>query len=136
MVFDSCVWIEWFTDGPNADAYTDAFADLGQIVVPTIVVHEVTKWIRKHRREEDVDRAMALMLQGQVRPMDEVIAEQSSALAVGLQLPSADAIVLAHARVERVELLTQDQHFKDLDGVRYVEPPTVHPDPSKRKRRQ
>jgi predicted nucleic acid-binding protein len=37
------------------------------------------------------------------------------------KLPLADSIILATAHIHKVTLWTQDEHFKNLPGVEYVE---------------
>jgi predicted nucleic acid-binding protein len=38
-----------------------------------------------------------------------------------LKLAMADSIILATARLNNATLWTQDEHFKNLDGVKYIE---------------
>ena len=38
-----------------------------------------------------------------------------------LKLPMADSIILATARDQDATLWTQDEHFKAVEGVRYIE---------------
>ncbi len=38
-------------------------------------------------------------------------------------LPMADAIILATAQAYEAVLWTQDSHFKEIDGVRYIPKP-------------
>ena len=40
---DSCGWLEYFADGPNADFYAAALEDTGSLIVPTICILEVFK---------------------------------------------------------------------------------------------
>jgi len=40
---------------------------------------------------------------------------------VELGLPMADSVMLATARAYNATLWTQDAHFKDVEGVKYVE---------------
>lgn len=37
-VVDSCVWMDWVTNGPSANAYEELFSDLSTLTVPTIVI--------------------------------------------------------------------------------------------------
>jgi len=37
------------------------------------------------------------------------------------KLPMADSIILATARAYKATLWTQDEHFKNLPGVEYIE---------------
>ncbi|MBU2546715.1 MAG: PIN domain-containing protein, partial [Gammaproteobacteria bacterium] len=53
ILVDSCVWIEYLIDSPLADKYEEYLKDPSQIVIPTIVLYEVYKKIRRERREED-----------------------------------------------------------------------------------
>jgi hypothetical protein len=38
---DSCGWLEYFADGPNADFYGAALEDTGSLLLPTICLLEV-----------------------------------------------------------------------------------------------
>ncbi len=40
---DSCGWLEYFADGPNADFYAPALEDPGALLVPSICLVEVFK---------------------------------------------------------------------------------------------
>jgi len=42
-------------------------------------------------------------------------------LIIGAQLPMADSIILATARAQNATLWTQDEHFKEIEGVKYIE---------------
>jgi len=42
-------------------------------------------------------------------------------LSYELKLPLADSIILATARLHQATLWTQDEHFKGLEGVQYIE---------------
>jgi len=42
-------------------------------------------------------------------------------ISIELKLAMADSIILATARAYNATLWTQDEHFKDIEGVRYIE---------------
>ena len=48
---DSCGWLEYFADGPNADFYAAAIEDTGSLLVPTICLIEVFKRVFQQRGE-------------------------------------------------------------------------------------
>ncbi len=58
-LIDSSGWLEFFTDGPLAGAYSNHLRNLNEVVTPTIVLYEVYKVIKRQRREEDALAAVA-----------------------------------------------------------------------------
>ncbi len=119
-VVDSCGWLEYFADGPNAGFFAPALevAD-GTLVVPTLCLYEVFKSILGQTTREEALRKVAVMRQGNVVALDETLALDAAVLGRELKLPMADSIILATARGRRAVLWTQDAHFEDVDGVRY-----------------
>jgi predicted nucleic acid-binding protein len=61
------------------------------------------------------------MKHGKVIEIDESLALSAARLSAELKLPMADSLILATARACNALLWTQDEHFKDLEGVKYVE---------------
>ena len=119
-VVDSCGWLEFLAAGPNADFFSEPLADTTTLVVPAISVYEVFKRVLQQRDEGDALQAVALMQQGRIIDLDAGHAIAAAKLSVDLQLPMADAIMLAVARAHDATLWTQDSHFESVDGVRYV----------------
>ena len=119
-VVDSCGWLEYFADGPNADFFAPAIEDTASLLVPTLSVFEVFKRILQQRTEADALRAIALMRQGRGVDLDDHLALGAARLSVDLKLPPADSILLYSARFHAATLWTQDGHFAGLEGVRYV----------------
>lgn len=120
-VVDSSAWLEYFADGPNADAFARAIEKTSELIVPTISIYEVFKRVLQQRGEDDAFRAVALMMSGSVVDLDIVIAMEAAAISCELKLPMADSIMLATARAYEAILWTQDTDFRDLDAVRYFE---------------
>jgi predicted nucleic acid-binding protein len=46
-------------------------------------------------------------------------------LSAELKLPLADSLILAVVRAYQAVLWTQDEHFKGMEGVRFIEKPTA-----------
>lgn len=44
-VIDSSGWIEFFTDGQNSDKFESVLNSADELVVPTIIITEVYRWL-------------------------------------------------------------------------------------------
>ncbi|MFW6123305.1 MAG: type II toxin-antitoxin system VapC family toxin [Thermodesulfobacteriota bacterium] len=119
---DSCGWLEYFADGPQADFYAPALEDPGSLLVPTICLFEVFKRVLQQRGEDAALQAAAAMHQGQIAPLDATLALKAARLSHDLKLPLADSVILASAQTYLAVIWTQDVHFKGLEGVRYIDP--------------
>jgi predicted nucleic acid-binding protein len=117
VLVDSSGWIEFFTDGPLAAGYSKYLKDLSKVVVPTIVIYEVYKKIKKEKTEEEALLAVSLINRTSVIPLSESIALLAADLSLKHLLPMADAIVYATALEENCKVVTSDTHFKGLDRV-------------------
>jgi predicted nucleic acid-binding protein len=118
-VVDTSGWLEYVTDGPNADFFAPAIEARHRLVVPTISIHEVFKWILRERGEDAAFETVALMQQGRVVDMDVAFAIVSARLGRDHRLPLADSVMLATARASNAVLWTQDADFEGLDDVAY-----------------
>ena len=118
---DSCGWLEYFADGPNADFYAKALEDPGSLLVPTICLLEVFKRVLQQRGEDAALQAAAAMHQGLVVPLDVPLALSAAKISHDLKLPLADSVIIATAQSNSATIWTQDSHFKGLEGIRYLE---------------
>jgi predicted nucleic acid-binding protein len=120
-IVDSSGWLEYFTEGSNADFFAPAIEDTKNLLVPVICIYEVFKKILQPSGISEAQTHVSDMEQGQVIEIDESLALSAAKLSADLKLPMADSFILATARANDAILWTQDEHFKDLDGVKYVE---------------
>ena len=60
------------------------------------------------------------MQRGQVGDLTPGLAIDAAHLGLRLRLPFADSIILATARGFQTTLWTQDPHFANIEGVRYL----------------
>jgi len=120
-VVDSSGWLEYFADEPNADFFASAIENKKELLVPAISLYEVFKRVYQQRTEDDALKAVAQMLQGQMIELNGSSAIRAAKVSPDLGLPMADSIILATAIVHEATLWTQDEHFKDIPGVRYVQ---------------
>jgi predicted nucleic acid-binding protein len=119
---DSCGWLEYFADGPNAAAFAPALEKSAQLLVPTICLAEVFKVICRQRGEGPALSAIAHMRQGTVVDLSAAIALRAGKVMVEERLPLADSIIMATAREHRAVIWTQDEHFKGRPEARYFKP--------------
>ena len=120
-VVDSSGWLEYFANASNADFFAPAITDEPNLVVPTICMFEVFKRLSIQRGKEAALQAMGMLYRGQLAALSDEIALQAALLSLEHILPLADSIILATARTQKATLWTQDEHFKDLYGVEYIE---------------
>jgi predicted nucleic acid-binding protein len=120
-IIDSSGWLEYFAKGPNGEFFAPAIQDSDHLVVPTISIYEVYKRIVLQRDEEEALSAVGWMALGQIADLTQEIVLNAADLSVDHKLPMADSIILATARANNASLWTQDEHFKGLADVRYIE---------------
>lgn len=120
-VIDSSGWLEYFISGENASFFAPPIQDVANVVVPTISIFEVFKRTLMEKGRTDALEAVAIMYDGNVIDLDREIALIAADLSIELKLPMADSIILATARAHNATLWTQDEHFKGIEGVKYVE---------------
>ena len=118
-VVDSSAWLEYLAAGPNAAFFADAIENVAELVVPTISIYEVFKRIVQQRSENEALQVVAVMQQGHVSEMDSTVALSAARISLDHQLPMADSVMLATARLNKAILWTQDGHFEGLPDVRY-----------------
>ena len=119
-VVDSSGWLEYFADGPNATEFAKPIQATNTLVVPSISLFEVFKRVMTQRGEDAALEAIALMRQGRVVPLNDVLALDGARLSVEHHLPMADSIILATALAHKATLWTQDADFEHVPDVRFV----------------
>lgn len=120
-VVDSSAWLEYFTDGPNADFFSAPIEDFKTLIVPTISLYEIFKKVLSDRGEAEAFKAIAQMKQGRVVDLDEDTAFSAARISIDCHIPMADSIVLATAKAHKAKLWTQDEHFNGMPGVAFHE---------------
>ncbi len=118
-VVDSSGWLEFFSAGPNADAFSEPILDLTSLIVPVVTIYEVCKVVLRESAESEALQAVAAMQKGKVIDMTAGIAINASKISLQHDLPMADSIILATARVYDCVVWTQDSHFEHLSGVKF-----------------
>ena len=116
---DSCGWLDYFADGPNALFFAEPIEQTDRLIVPSLSLFEVFKSVLLQRGENDALRAITAMQQGAVIDLDAFLALSAARLSVENKLPMADSVILATAREHDATLWTQDADFKGLEKVQY-----------------
>jgi len=120
-IVDSSGWLEYFAEGGNAEFFAPAIEDTKNLLVPVICMYEVFKKLLQQSGLNEAQVHISDMKQGKIVEIDESLALSAAKLSAELKLPMADSLILATARANNATLWTQDEHFKDLDGVKYIE---------------
>jgi len=117
---DSCGWLEYLADGPNAAFFAPAIENTEKLLVPTLCILEVFKRVLQQRGEDAALQAAALMQQGQVIDLDAGTAVTAAKIGHEIKLPLADAVIVATAGIHHAVIWTQDSDLKDIEGVKFV----------------
>jgi predicted nucleic acid-binding protein len=120
LLVDSSGWLEFITDDEKADAFAPYIEAEQSILVPTIVIYEVTKRLVAEFGKHGADRFLSFALRQRVVGLDEQTAIAAAEFSLRHHLHMADAIIYATAQQHAAELVTSDPHFKGLPGVTLV----------------
>jgi predicted nucleic acid-binding protein len=119
-VVDSSGWLEYLTDGPNADYFRTAIKDEQHLIIPTICLYEVFKITLLRTGEENALNVAGQMSFGRIVDLDREIALAAGQISIEHKLAMANSIIYATALANRAKLWTQDDHFKDLPAVKFM----------------
>jgi predicted nucleic acid-binding protein len=120
-VIDASGWLEYFSDGNQADFFTVPINDIKNLLIPSICAYEVFKHMSLERGEDDALRAIGFMSLGKEIDLNRAIAVSATQISLEHKLAMADSIIYASAQAYHATLWTLDEHFKDLPGVQYIE---------------
>ena len=119
-IIDSSGWLEYFAEGENAGFFAPAIEDIDNLLVPVICVCEVFKRVFQLYGLDSAEVRIADLYKGKIIEVDAPLALSAARISLEMKLPMADSMVLATARTLNATLWTQDEHFKDIEGVRYT----------------
>jgi predicted nucleic acid-binding protein len=118
-IIDSSGWLEYFSDGPNANHYLPPLNDPSSLIVPVITIYEVFKVVLRESAENGALQAVSAMQKGTIIDLNANLAMDVSKLSLKHNLPMADSIILATARAHNCVIWTQDSDFQDIENVNY-----------------
>jgi predicted nucleic acid-binding protein len=117
VLVDSSGWLEYLTVGSKADAFAPYIEGQDPIIVPTIVLYEVRKILLLRSTKTEADLFVSQALRLRIACLDEPTALLAASLSIRHQLPMADAIIYATARLFEANLVTSDAHFTGLPSI-------------------
>jgi predicted nucleic acid-binding protein len=120
-VVDSSGWVEYFANGANAKFFTAPVQDVENLLVPSVCLYEVFKRLTQDLGEESALQAVGIMSYGKIIELNNKIAIDAAQISLTLKLAMADSIILATAQEYDAALWTQDAHFENMEGVKYIE---------------
>jgi len=119
-VVDSSGWLEYFGNGENAFFFAAIIEDTENLLVPIICLYEVFKRILQQRDINAARTNVSDMYEGYLIDLTAPLALSAAQISVEYKLPMADSLILATARLYDATLWTQDEHFRDIPGVKFI----------------
>lgn len=126
-VLDSSVWLSYLCEPSWSDTLGPYFADPAKVIVPTLVLFEVYRKLKRTRGEPDALLATAQMGKCRIVPLDDTQALNAADVSLKHGLAMADAIIYATTLATRAALVTRDNDFRRLPGVTVLEPSQIRP---------
>ena len=118
-IVDSSAWLSYFAGDANAEVFSTPIENIGKLIVPSITITEVFKYILRQRGENMALEAIAHIQQGKVVSLDSSLAIDAAKYGIDYKLPLADSIIYATGQKFGALIWTQDVDFKSLEGVKY-----------------
>ena len=120
-VVDSCGWLEVLSVGPNSRHFMPILQRQVALIVPALVLYEVTKLARAFLDQEHTDGIMAMLGDAIYIEVTREIVDNAVDVSLRYKLATADSLIYATALEYDATLWTQDKHFKGLPHVKYFE---------------
>ncbi len=118
-IVDTSGWLAFFNGEKNADVFAEPISDHQMLLVPTICVYEIFKFVKSKAGEAEAVRIVAHLKQGRIVELNEKTALEAADIAIRHKLAMADSIIYATASMENAVIWTQDADFRELPGVKY-----------------
>lgn len=122
ILIDSYGWIEYFAEGPLAESYAPFIekANAENTITPTIVVYEVYKKIQSTKGEQKALEAYAQISRTKIVELTSSLSLEAADVSLTTNLGMADSIIVATAKAYNAEIITSDEHLKNIEGVRFL----------------
>lgn len=120
VILDSSVWIEILGSGPLSEVCLKELKSASEVLVPTLILFEVYRKISSATSEDQGLDAIALLTQNTVVDLNQEISLTAADLSLKHGLATADSLILAHAVYSESKLLTLDNDFAGIPGVKVL----------------
>ena len=118
-VVDSSGWIEYLMDSVRADNFAPAIERTHQLIVPSLSLFEVHRFLSRATDASRRDACLGLMRRGTVVDLTDARAVSASEVAQRHGLAMADAVMYSIAREFDATFWTQDVDYQGLPGVHF-----------------
>ena len=119
MVVDSSVWLEIFLEGKLKDICRKTITS-SKPKIPSLCLFEIYKKIKTQFSEGEALEAIGSLSQFIELPLTREVSLLAADLSLEFHLAMADSIVLAHARQQGEKLVTLDNDFANIPGVKVL----------------
>jgi len=93
-IVDSSGWLSYFADDPSAKHFLSPLQDIQALIVPAIIIYEVTKVVLRESGSDDAVQVIAAMQKGKIVDLTAKLAVDASQISLQYKLPMADSIIL------------------------------------------
>jgi predicted nucleic acid-binding protein len=118
-IVDSSGWLEYFSGGPNSEHFSSPLQDPSSLIVPVITIYEVFKVVLRETGEQKALQSIAAMQKGTIAGLTASIAMSAAKFSLQHNLPMADSIIMATAKVYKCTVWTQNSDFENLPDVHF-----------------
>jgi predicted nucleic acid-binding protein len=125
-IIDAYVWIEYFKGSRMGETVKSLIENSEEKFTPTICLAEVYSKTLKVENQNLAERQKAYIKEKSALVfLDETIAVESARLNIKMRKEIdgwglADSIVYATATIKKAEVVTGDEHFKNLKNVLFI----------------
>ncbi len=123
---DSCGWLEHITNGRNAQFFAPFLQNESALLVPGLVVYEVSRRIMVWQQDAALQKVLQVMCRLKCPDLNVLQFHQAAVAAKKYRLHMADAIIWQTAQIHQATLYTQDAAFEGLPGVVYQAKPAAN----------
>lgn len=116
---DTSGWLEYFTDGKNAQRFAATIENNEKLIVSVINIYEVYKKIISEKDENSAIQAISIMQQATVVDISSDVSIYAAKLSAKYEIPMADSLIYATALLNNAIVWTQDSDFSELEHVKY-----------------
>jgi toxin FitB len=115
VLVDSSGWLEYLTADTKKALFEPYLTDGKKtLIVPTVVMYEVRKVLLLQQQKNAADWFTSEAMRHTVVALDETIASAAATNSVQMKLPMADAIIYTTADIEKAQIITSDEHFRNV----------------------
>jgi predicted nucleic acid-binding protein len=121
VLIDSWAWIEYFQGSEAGKAVKGYIDDDQEIIISTINLAEVYRWILRYYNEKTAEeKRLAMKERCILIDVDEEIAVNAAKIKHNLKWGLGDSIVYATAKRRGSKVVTGDSDFKGMEDVIFL----------------